>query len=146
MNTIRYEIPKALGFDVYWANPALKEKKDALFQGDDFFARVKYTPELLEKAIEKLEYVNEVFMNTEAYNNLNIVKELSSITTPTLVIQGEYDYAIGTEQGKTIFNALINIPKKDKELIYIKNASHNTPFEAPEVYYGALKVFFKRYN
>ncbi|MCD0474166.1 alpha/beta fold hydrolase [Flavobacterium sp. EDS] len=146
MNLIRYEFPKDLGFDVYWARPELKEKKDELLKDTAFYARVKYTPELLEKAIEKLEYINEVFMNTESYNNLNILNELTVIKKPVLVIQGEYDYAIGVEQGRTIYNALKNIPKKDKELVYLKNASHNTPFEAPEEYYGAMKAFFKKHN
>jgi pimeloyl-ACP methyl ester carboxylesterase len=146
MNIIRNDFPKDLGFDVYWAKPELKEKKAELFKDSAFYARIKYTPELLEKAIAKLEYVNEVFMNTESYNNLNILNEIGVIKKPVLVIQGEYDYAIGVEQGKTIYNALKGIPKKDKELLYIKNASHNTPFEAPEIYYGAMKAFFKKHN
>ncbi|PWN67670.1 alpha/beta fold hydrolase [Chryseobacterium oncorhynchi] len=146
MNTVRYEFPKDLGFDVYWARPELKEKKAELLSDPAFFARVKYTPELLKKAIEKLEYINEVFMNTESYNNLNITDKLEVIKKPILIIQGEYDYAIGVEQGRTIYNALKNVPKKDKELLYIKNASHNTPFEAPEIYYNAMKTFFKKHN
>ncbi|WP_306352362.1 alpha/beta fold hydrolase [Flavobacterium sp. '19STA2R22 D10 B1'] len=146
MNLIRYDFPKDLGFDVYWAKPELKEKKAELLSDPAFYTRVKYTPELLEKALAKLEYVNEVFMNTESYNNLNILKEIGVIKKPVFVLQGEYDYAIGVEQGRTIYNALKNIPKKDKELLYIKNASHNTPFEAPEIYYGAMKAFFKKHN
>jgi pimeloyl-ACP methyl ester carboxylesterase len=146
MNIIRDDFPKDLGFDVYWAKPELKEKKAERLKDSAFYARVKYTPELLEKAIAKLEYVNEVFMNTESYNNLNILKEIGVIKKPILVIQGEYDYAIGVEQGKTIYKALKNVPKKDKELLYIKNASHNTPFEAPEIYYGAMKAFLKKHN
>lgn len=146
MNMVRYEFPKDLGFDVYWARPELKEKKAELLSDPAFFARVKYTPETLQKALEKLEYINEVFMNTESYNNLNIVNELAVIKKPVLVIQGEYDYAIGVEQGRTIYKALKNVPQKDKELVYLKNASHNTPFESPEIYYKALKDFFKKHN
>lgn len=146
MNMVRYEFPKDLGFDVYWAKPELKEKKNALLKDPAFFARVKYTPELIEKAIEKLEYINEVFMNTESYNNLDIVDEIGVINKPVFVVQGEYDYAIGVEQGRTIYNALKNVPKEDKELLYIKDASHNTPFEAPEIYYNAMKTFLAKHN
>ncbi|SFI84696.1 alpha/beta fold hydrolase [Myroides guanonis] len=146
MNVIRYEFPKDLGFDVYWAKPELKEKKAELLSDPDFYVRVKYTPEQLEKAIERMEYINEVFMNMESYNNLNIVNEIEAIKKPILVIQGEYDYAIGVEQGRTIYNALKNVSKKNKELVYIKNASHNTPFEAPEIYYNTMKSFFKKHN
>lgn len=146
MNMVRYEFPKDLGFDVYWAKPELKEKKNALLNDPAFFARVKYTPELVEKAIEKLEYINEVFMNTESYNNLNIVDEIAVINKPVFVVQGEYDYAIGVEQGRTIYNALKNVPEGDKELLYIKDASHNTPFESPEIYYNAMKTFLAKHN
>lgn len=146
MNKVRYEFPKDLGFDVYWAKPELKGKKAELLSDPAFFARVKYTPELLQKALEKLEYINEVFMNTESYNNLNIVDEMEVIKKPVLVIQGEYDYAIGVEQGRTIYNALKNVTKNDKELVYLKNASHNASFEEPEIYYKTLKAFLKKYN
>lgn len=146
MGLLRYVFPKELGFDVYWAKPEMKEAKDKLLSDPAFYERVKYTPELIEKAIEKLEYVNEVFMNTESYNNLNILDELETISIPVLVLQGEYDYAIGVEQGRSIYNALKNVPLEDKELVYIKDASHNTPFEAPEVYYEAMKSFFKKHN
>lgn len=146
MNLLRYEFPKDLGFDVYWAKPEMKAKKAELLNDSAFYDRVKYTPELLEKAIAKLEFVNEVFMNTESYNNLNILDEIGVIKKPVFVLQGEFDYAIGVEQGKTIYKALKNIPKRDKELLYIKNASHNTPFEAPEIYYSAMKAFFKKHN
>ncbi|SHE74385.1 alpha/beta hydrolase [Pedobacter caeni] len=146
MNVLRFEFPKDLGFDVYWAQPELEAKKAKLLKDPAFYARIKYTPEILEKAIAKLEYINEVFMNTESYNNLNITDEIAVIKKPVLVLQGEFDYAIGVEQGKTIFNALKNIPKKDKELLYIKNASHNVPFEAPEIYNSAMKAFFKKHN
>lgn len=146
MNLVRYEFPKELGFDVYWANPANKAKKDKVLADPDFFKNVKYTPELVEKAMARLEYINEVFMNTESYNNLNIIEELAVIKTPVLVIQGEFDYAIGVDQGRTIFKGLKNVPEKDKELVYLKNASHNTPFEAPEMYYGSMKAFYKKHN
>lgn len=146
MNTIRYEFPKELGFDVYWAQPEKKAKIDALLKDPGFYIRNKYTPELLEKVMAKFEYVNEVFHGQEAYNNLNILNQLAGIKTPILVIQGEFDYAIGVESGKMIFKALKNVPKNDKELIYIKNASHNIPSEEPEQLYHSLAAFFKKHN
>lgn len=146
MNTIRYEFPKDLGFDVYWAQPKKKEKIDALLKDPGFYTRNNYTPELLEKSMARFEYINEVFHGQEAYNNLNILNEIAIIKTPILVIQGEFDYAIGVESGKMIYKALKNIPKKDKELVYIKNASHNVPHEAPEELYQSLTAFFKKHN
>jgi pimeloyl-ACP methyl ester carboxylesterase len=146
MNTIRYDFPKDLGFDVYWAQPEKKVKIDALLKDPDFYTRNKYTPELLEKSMARFEYINEVFHGQEAYNNLNILNEIAIIKTPILVIQGEYDYAIGVESGKMIYKALKNVPEKDKELVYIKNASHNVPAEAPEELYESLTTFFKKHN
>ena len=146
MNTIRYVIPKDLGFDVYWAQPEKKAAKDKIFNDPEFYTRVKYTPELLEQAMTRFEYINEVFHGQEAYNNLNILDELAVIKTPILVIQGDLDYAIGTESGKMIYKALKNVPKKDKELVYIKNASHNVPAEEPEQLYKALTAFFAKHN
>lgn len=146
MNTIRFEFPKDLGFDVYWAQPEKKSKIEAILKDPDFYTRNKYTPELLEKVMAKFEYVNEVFHGQEAYNNLNILNELSVIKTPILVIQGDLDYAIGIESGNMIYKALKNVPKKDKELVYVKNASHNLPAEETEQLYQALTSFFKKHN
>jgi len=114
MNTIRFEFPKDLGFDVYWAQPEKKSKTDALLKDPDFYTRNKYTPELLEKAMAKFEYVNEVFLGQEAYNNLDVLDELAVIKTPILVVQGDLDYAIGVESGKMIYKALKIFPKKTK--------------------------------
>ncbi|MEZ7500829.1 alpha/beta hydrolase [Flavobacterium sp. Arc3] len=146
METIRFKFPKELGFDVYWAQPEKKAKIDALLKDPDFYTRNKYTPELLEKVMAKFEYINEVFHGQEAYNNLNVLNELAAIKTPILVIQGDLDYAIGIESGKMIYKALKNVPKKDKELVYIKNASHNLPAEEPEQLYKSLTTFFKKHN
>ncbi|MBO6211621.1 alpha/beta hydrolase, partial [Algoriella sp.] len=132
--------------DVYWAQPEKKAAKDKIFNDPEFYTRVKYTPELLEQAMTRFEYINEVFHGQEAYNNLNILNELAVIKTPILVIQGDLDYAIGIESGKMIYKALKNVPKKDKELVYIKNASHNVPAEEPEQLYKALTAFFAKHN
>jgi len=146
MDTIRYVFPKELGFDVYWAQPEKKANKDKLLSDPDFYTRVKYTPELIEKAMARFEYINEVFHGQEAYNNLNILDELALIKTPILVIQGDLDYAIGIESGRMIYKALKNVPKKNKELVYIKNASHNVPAEEPEILYQSLTSFFAKHN
>ncbi|WP_316820469.1 alpha/beta fold hydrolase [Pedobacter gandavensis] len=146
MNSIRYIFPKELGFNVYWAQPKKKARVDSLFNDPEFYTRNKYTPELWEKSMAKFEYVNETFHGQEAYNNLNILNEIAVIKTPILVIQGEFDYAIGLESGKMIYKALKNVPKKDKDLVYIKNASHNVPAEAPEELYASLTTFFKKHN
>ncbi|AYN04246.1 alpha/beta hydrolase [Flavobacterium sp. 140616W15] len=146
MDTIRYQFPKDLGFNVYWAQPEKKAKIDELLKNPDFYTRNKYTPELLEKSMVRFEYINEVFHSQEAYNNLNILNEIAIIKTPILIIQGEFDYAIGIESGRMIYKSLKNVPKKHKELVYIKNASHNVPAEAPEELYKSFTTFFKKYN
>ena len=146
MDSIRYVFPKDLGFDVYWAQPEKKGKTDKLLNDPDFYTRVRYTPELIEQAMKRFEYINEAFHEQEAYNNLNVLDQLAVIKTPILVLQGDSDYAIGIESGRMIYKALKNVPKKDKELIYIKNASHNIPAEEPEILYKSLTDFFAKHN
>ena len=115
MDTIRYVFPKELGFAVYWAQQAKKTNKDKILNDPDFYTRVRYTPELIEQAMARFEYINEAFHEQEAYNNLNILDQLAVIKTPTLVIQGDSDYAIGIESGRMIYKALKSVSKKDKE-------------------------------
>lgn len=146
MNTIRYDFSSELGFDVYWAKPELKVKIENILKDPEFYIRVKYTPELWEESMARFEYINAVFHEQEAYNNLNILNELAGIKTPILVLQGDLDYAIGVESGKLIYRALKSVQKKDKELVYIKNASHNVPTEAPKEFRKALKTFLAKHN
>jgi len=125
LNLIKQKFPEELGFNVYWANQKAKEVAMALGKDSSYYARAGYTKTMFNDAMEKFEYVNRVFRNTPSYNHLNIIDEIAVINKPVLVLQGEYDYAIGIEQGKMIYNGLKGVPADKKELKIISNASHN---------------------
>ncbi len=146
MNLLKHKFPEKLGFNAYWAN--LKAKETAVKLGKDsaYYARAQYTKEMFDKAMEKFEFVNRVFRNTTAYNHLNIIDEIAVIQKPVLVLQGEYDYAIGVKQANMIYDALTGVPKDKKELHIIPNAAHNLNLEAPDQYFDIVKSFFDKYN
>ncbi|WP_335966676.1 alpha/beta hydrolase [Galbibacter sp. PAP.153] len=146
MNLIKHTFPKELGFDAYWAN--LEARKRAIELGKDslYYSKAHYTKEEFNEAMEKFEYVNRVFRNSPTYNHLNILDDISKISKPVLVVQGQYDYAIGIGQAKMIYEALKSVPVAKKELIIIPNAAHNLNMEAQKQYYMAINSFFAKYN
>lgn len=146
IHLIKYIYPQSLGFNPYWANKQARKKAAALAKDSAYYARAHYTHAAFDSAIEKGEFVNRVFRNTPAYNNLNILSELSKISKPVLVMQGEADYVIGVEQGKMIYQALRNIPEADKELHIIGHAAHNLNFEAEAAYYRIVQAFLNKHN
>lgn len=146
LELIKQKLPKELGFDVYWANQKAKDVAVALGKDSAYYARAGYTKKMYNEAMDKFEYVNRVFRNTSAYNHLDIIDEIAVINKPVLVLQGEYDYAIGVEQGKMIYNGLKGVATDKKTLKIIPNASHNLNIEAEELYYNTVKSFFDKYN
>lgn len=145
MNMIKNKFPGELGFSAYWANMEAKEEAVKLGKDSSYYARANYTKAAFDTAMEKFEFVNRVFRNTPAYNHLNILTEIAVIKNPVLVVQGEYDYAIGTGQGKMIYDAL-KVPKDDKELHIVPGAAHNLNLESPDLYYDIIKSFFDKHN
>lgn len=146
VHLIKYKFPSELGFNPYWRNLEDLEKVKAIRNDSTIFERANYTVKLMEEVMEKGELVNKAFRNTQAYNNLNIVSEITNIKTPVLVIQGEYDYVVGIKQANMIYDALKNVPKNKKELVIIPNVAHNLTIEAPDTYFGRVKSFFDKHN
>lgn len=146
MTLIKHKFPKELGFNPYWRNPEDLEKVKATIDDSTVFERANYTVKLMTEVMEKGEIVNKAFRNTPAYNNLNIIDDLSKITKPLLVIQGEYDYVIGLKQANMIYGALKNVPEDKKELVIIPDVAHNLTIEAPDAYFGSVKSFFDKHN
>lgn len=146
MNLIKNEYPKRLGFSAYWANRDAQKQAVAMGEDPDYYTEAHYTKEEFDKAMDKFEYVNRVFRNTPAYNHLNILDDLAIINKPMLVIQGEFDYAIGQEQGKKIYEALENVPKGDKELHILPKSAHNLNLENQGLYYKTVRSFIDKHS
>lgn len=146
MNLLKHDFPKKLGFNAYWADSAALDKAVMLGKDSSYFARAHYTKEEYEAAMRKFEFVNRVFRNTPAYNHLNIIDEIGIIRKPVLVLQGEYDYAIGVKQGGMIYNALEGVPDDKKELHILPDAAHNLNLEAQEQYYQTVELFLDKHN
>lgn len=146
MNLIKNKYPEELGFNAYWANAEAKKKAVEMGKDSAYYARAHYTKAEFDTAMEKFELVNRLFRNTPSYNHLNIIEGLDKIKKPVLVIQGEYDHAIGVGQAKMIYDALQNVPQDKKELQIIPDAAHNLNMEAPEQYFGTVRSFLARHN
>lgn len=146
MNLLKHKFPEQLGFNAYWANLKAKEMASSLGDDSAYYTRANYTKPEFDEAMKKYEFVNRVFRNTYAYNHLNIIDEISVIRKPVMVVQGEYDYAIGIEQAQMIYNALTGVPRSEKELMIIPNAAHNLNIEAEETYFQSIQSFLKKHN
>ncbi|WP_299257943.1 alpha/beta fold hydrolase [uncultured Aquimarina sp.] len=146
MNLIKHKFPKKLGFSPYKYEKEDDENKK-LLDTIAVFKRANYTPEMLKTSLEKMEIVNKQFRNTPSYNNLNIIDEMNIINKPVIVLQGEYDYAVGIKQGEMIYNALKGVPEENKELHIIPNTAHNLKKESVrDEYFNLVKTFFDRHN
>lgn len=146
MNLLKHKFPKELGFNAYWADSTALGEAVRLGGDSIYYARAHYTKEEYDTAMQKFEFVNRVFRNTPAYNHLNIIDEIGVIRKPVLVLQGEYDYAIGIKQGQMIYDALKGVPDGRKELHILPGAAHNLNLEAQEQYYETVGLFFNKYN
>src|SRR5690606_35186831 len=146
MNLIKHTFTKELGFNAYWANKEAQKAATELATDTAYFKRAGYSMQAFETTMEKFEYVNRVFRNSPAYNHLNILDEISVIQKPVLVLQGEFDYAIGVDQARMIYDALTGVSKEHKRLIIIPDAAHNLNLEAPKQYTNAVKPFLDTYN
>lgn len=146
MNLIKHQFPKELGFNPYWAN--LKAQQEAVELGNDstYYTEAHYTKEEFDMAIKNMEFVNRAFRNTPSYNHLNIFEAIAVINKPVLILQGEYDYAIGPKQGMMIYDALKKIPKEDKEIHIIPNAAHNLNLENEDLYFKIVRSFLDKHN
>ena len=70
------------------------------------------------------------------------ISMVRKITTPTLIIHGEYDMLVPLREAEDLYN---KIGAKDKELVIISGADHNDiMFVGFEQYFGAIQRFIQR--
>nr|WP_319269114.1 alpha/beta hydrolase [uncultured Draconibacterium sp.] len=144
VNWMKHEVPAKLGFNAYFADTSRIISFQDVVQDSALMSMMKYSEEEYAKVAEKAEIVNAAFRNTPSYNNINIETELKQITTPTLVIQGEYDYVVGTGHAELIYNALSNLPNDEKELHIIPDVGHCPAIESPQLLSDILVGFFEK--
>jgi alpha-beta hydrolase superfamily lysophospholipase len=69
-------------------------------------------------------------------------ERVKNIHIPALIIHGEYDSIVPIEEGKKIFD---NLASREKKLVIIPEADHNTIFaESEEQYLKELRLFVDR--
>lgn len=144
VNWIKHEVPAKLGFNAYFADTSKIISYKDVVQDTALMKLMKYSEEEYAEVGEKAEIVNTVFRNTPSYNNINIESELKQIKTPTIVIQGEQDYVVGTGHAELIYNALTNLSKDKKELHIIPNVGHCPAIETPQRLSDILVNFFEK--
>ena len=145
VNWMKHEVPAKLGFNAYFADTSkIISFKDVL-EDSALMALMKYTKEEYAQIGEKAEIVNRAFRNNPEYNNINIEPELWKIKTPTLVIQGDQDYVVGTEHAELIYNALTGLSVDNKELHVLPNTGHCPAIECPEKLSDILTLFFAKH-
>jgi pimeloyl-ACP methyl ester carboxylesterase len=146
VNWMKHQVPPKLGFNAYFADTSKIISFNDVLQDSALMGLMKYSSEEYLEVGEKAEIVNRAFRNNANYNNINIEKELASIKTPTLIIQGDQDYVVGLGHAKLIYNALTALPASDKELHLIPNTGHCPAIEEPELLSGIMIAFFEKYN
>lgn len=144
VNWMKHEVPAKLGFNAYFADTAKIISFKDVVHDTALMKLMKYSVEEYAKVGEKAEIVNSVFRNTPSYNNINIESELKQIKIPTIVIQGEQDYVVGTGHAELIYNALTNLPEDKKELHIIPGVGHCPAIESPQLLSDILVDFFEK--
>ena len=107
---------------------------------------MKYTSEEYMQINDKAEFVNQAFLDGNEYNHINIENELHRITIPTAVIQGEFDYVVGTGHAELIYHALKGISPDRKVLHILPNTGHCPAIECPDKLTEILVQFFKQHT
>lgn len=146
VNWMKHEVPAKLGFNAYFSDTTKIISFNDVVQDSALMRLMKYSKEEYKKVGEKAEIVNTAFRNTPSYNNINIESELKKIKIPTIVIQGELDYVVGTGHAELIYNALTNLSKDKKELHIIPDVGHCPAIESPQLLSDILVDFFEKEN
>lgn len=146
VNWMKHEVPPKLGFNAYFADTSkIISFKDVL-KDTALMKLMKYSEEEYIQVAEKAEIVNRAFRNNPDYNNINIEEELKQITTPTVVIQGEYDYVVGLGHAELIYNALTGLTTENKELHIIPETGHCPAIEKPGRLTEIVTAFFEKFK
>ena len=146
VNWMKHEVPSKLGFNAYFADTSKIISFNDVLQDSALMNLMKYTKEEYAQVGEKAEIVNRAFRNNPEYNNINIEPELAKIKTPTIVIQGDQDYVVGTEHAELIYNALSSLSIENKELHILPNTGHCPAIESPEKLSDILILFFSKHT
>ena len=144
VNWMKHVVPSRLGFNAYFADTAKIISFIDVMKDSALLELMRYTPEEYAHIGEKAEIVNAAFRNTPSYNNINIEPELKQIITPTVIIQGEQDYVVGTGHAKLIYNALSGLPESKKEIHILPGVGHCPAIESPKQLSDLLLAFFQR--
>lgn len=144
VNWMKHDVPKKLGFNAYFADTSKIISSKNVVQDTALMKLMKYSEEEYAEVGNKAEIVNTAFRNTPSYNNINIEPELKEIKTPTIVIQGEQDYVVGTGHAELIYYALTNLSNEKKELHIIPDIGHCPAIENPQLLSEILVDFFEK--
>jgi len=144
VNWMKHVVPARLGFNAYFADTSKIISFKDVMEDSALLQLMRYTPEEYALIGEKAEVVNAAFRNTPSYNNINIEPELQHIRTPTLIIQGEQDYVVGTAHARLIYNALSGLPEDKKEIHIMPGVGHCPAIESPGPLSDILLAFFQK--
>ncbi len=142
VNWMLHEVSPKLGFNAYFADTSNIISLDDVLKDTALLNLMKYTKEEYLEIGEKAEFVNQAFLDGPEYNDINIEKDLSFIKVPTAVIQGEFDYVVGTGHAILIYNALTGLTHDKKELHIISDTGHCPAIESPDVLADILVHFY----
>ncbi|KOH42672.1 prolyl aminopeptidase [Sunxiuqinia dokdonensis] len=146
VNWMLHEVSPKLGFNAYFADTSNIISLDDVLQDTALLNLMRYTKDEFMEIGKKAEFVNQAFLDGPEYNDINIEKDLSSINVPTAVIQGEFDYVVGTGHAILIYNALIGLLNDKKELHILPDTGHCPAIESPDVLANILVHFFKEHS
>lgn len=143
VNWMKHEVPAQLGFNAYFVDTAKMISFSDVIQDTALLHLMRYSADEYAQIGEKAEIVNSAFRNTPSYNTINIEPELKRITTPTVVIQGDQDYVVGTGHAELIYRALAGLDEHEKELHILPGVGHCPAIEAPGQLSDILADFFQ---
>lgn len=146
VNWMKHVVPSKLGFNAYFADTSKIISLNDVLMDTTLLGLMKYSKDEYLQVGTKAEIVNCAFRNNPDYNNINIEQNLISISTPTVIIQGDQDYVVGIGHAELIYNALSKLAQEDKELHILPNTGHCPAIENPEMLSKILMDFFKKHT
>ena len=76
-------------------------------------------------------------------SNLNLEPELQSITTPTLLIWGKYDFSVPPTLAE---EALPLYGSSDKALVIFETSGHSPQYSEPDKFYNVVDAFIRKHR
>jgi len=145
VNWMLHEVSPLLGFNAYFADTSKIISMNSVLKDTALLHLMNYSEEEYLKIGDKAAFVNQAFLNGSEYNDINIENELTTIKTPTLVIQGDQDYVVGLGHAELIYDALLGLSEENKELHILPNTGHCPAIENPELLSEILIAFFEKH-